>query len=312
MMLLITAVSSIPDQVDVESVALDYVRSSGTYVDNGGFEEAAVATRVGEEISVVMVEYNTRHVGMLQYIGHFSSYVTINSTSLEVMSCETVETHEVVDPLEPGNSSGSSTGSASGGGHDDPDPEPGDSDEGYRMKILYTINATMARIYKSGAQGELSEELDMLERALDLLDRGEYDEALELALEADEMVSEKMTGGGGEDPGVDPSTTPWIYGYIVVFDHEPLEDDWEKLESTFNATLIMGADDYTDSEHAYWVQVPNSTPDEISKVDGVSDVLALRGAPGDNQGDGGEAKVGELLLLPAVLCMGLAWSRRKS
>jgi hypothetical protein len=227
------------------------------------------------------------------------------------LDCETVETHEVVDPLEPGNSSGSSGGSTPGGDHEDPDPEPGDADEGYRLKILYTINATMARIYGNGDQEELSEALNLLERALELLDRGEYDKALKLALEADDMVSDKITGGG-EDPGVDPSTTPWIYGYIVVFDHDPLEEDWEKLESMFNATMMMEADEYTDSEYAYWVQVPNSTPDDISEVEGISDVLALRGAPGDNQGDGGETKVSELLLLPAVLCMGLAWSRRRS
>ena len=99
------------------------------------------------------------------------------------------------------------------------------------MKISYTINMTIAMIYDNGAEQELGEALEMLDRALELLDLGNYDEALTLAREADEIARTHIYGGdGGEpdkpvEPMPDPDTSPWLYGYIVVFDEEPGEDD---------------------------------------------------------------------------------------
>ena len=145
---MLTIVHGVPDAIDIEGRALEYIRSSENYVDNGGFGEGVVDSRIGEDVSVVIVEYSTRHVGMLQMIGHFVSYVTINSTDLEVISCTTEETQIQIEPEVPGESSGEGDGDSSDGDTDDPGPgtEPGGVGEDYRLKISYTINMTILRM----------------------------------------------------------------------------------------------------------------------------------------------------------------------
>jgi len=300
----------LPDVEDIENTALDYVRSSQNYVDYGGFDERVVGIEIFEDFSFAVVEYHTRHVGMLQMIGNFVSRLTINSTSLDVVGCSTEETRESV---EPGNSSGGEPGLPAD--PTDPDSGPGESDDEYRLRIYYTINMTRAMIYENGAEDDLAEALNMLDRAEELLNRGDPDGAWNLAFSAHEMAKNHIDEGDEEpvmsDP--EPSTAPWLEGYIVVFDHEPDEEDRQKLESMFNATCIDDAVEYTKEEHAYWVRVSGTSPEDLKQMMGVRDVLVLRGgpdAPGDSKGEssGDEQAVAEPLVssLGFFLCGFLA------
>lgn len=299
---------------DVENAALDHVKNSKNYMDNGGFDEKIVDSSLGEETSLVVIEYATRHVGMLQVIGHFTSYVTVDTETLEVLRCVEEAWQEAVDPSEPGDSDGSGDPDEPGGPGNwtdpDPEPDPGDTDEGYRLKISYTINMTLARIYENNAENDLAEAVNMLDRAQELLGRGEYDAALDLAFRAEDLVNQYLYGTDepGEEPGEDPGADmPWLYGYIVIFDHEPVDDDWSKLLTSYNATYVGEAGGYTEEANAYWVKVQGITPDDLLGMEGVADVLVLRGGP--DSGDAGE-EVCEMLAVPAFIGGALLITRR--
>jgi len=103
--------------------------------------------------------------------------------------------------------------------------------------------------------------------------------------------------------------TPWLFGYVVVFDHEPTPDEWADLKEMFNATVISEASVYVDEKYSYWVRVSGFSPDDLEEAEGVKDVLAFRGdvigpAESDTQ------QVPELLLWCSVMAGGLLTVRR--
>ncbi len=298
--LAVPAVFCLPGAEEVNKIALEYVRSSANYVDNGGFGEIVTATRLGDTICIVAVKYRTRHVGMLQVIGQFVSYVTIDSSTLQVIEATTEDiTGQIEEPdpgvNEPGNAS-------------DPD-EPilisPSEEESYRYKISYTINETREMIRKQGLEANLSEVLVLLDRAQILLDDGNYDEALNVALEAramaEKLISPAEPGEEPERPGEEEM--PWLYGYVVVFDHEPTPEEWAKLKEMFNATLIAEASVYVNEDYSYWVKVSGISPYDLEKAEGVKEVWAFRGdliSPAE-----GEDQVPEPFLWLSILAGGM-------
>jgi len=301
--LAVPAAFCLPAAEDVNKIALECVRSSPNYLDNGGFGETVTGTRVGEEICVVAVQYQTRHVGMLQVIGRFVSYVTIDSATLKVLEATTEDITGQIDEPEPG---ATEPGNAS-----DPDEPiliaPGE-DEPYRLKISYTINETREMIRKQGLEANLTDVLGLLDRAQALLDIGDYDGALNVALEARAIAEEFIYGSPAKEPSEEPDKpsekeTPWLYGYVVVFDHEPTSEEWARLKDMFNATLIAEASVYVDEKYSYWVKVSGVSPDDLEKAEGIKDVLAFRGdliGPAEGQTD-----VHELLALSSGTIGGL-------
>jgi len=158
--------------------------------------------------------------------------------------------------------------------------------------------------------------LGLLDRAQALLDIGDYDGALNVALEARTIAEEFIYGPPVVEPGEQPEKPseqemPWLYGYVVVFDHEPTPDEWAKLKDMFNATVISEASVYVDEKYSYWVKVSGVSPDDLEKAEGIKDVLAFRGdliGPAEGQTD-----VPELLALSSAIVGALlatAGSRR--
>jgi len=304
--LVVPAALCLPPAEDVNKIALEYVRSSQNYLDNGGFGEIVTATRLGEKVCVVVVEYQTRHVGMLQVIGRFASYITIDSTTLQVVEATTEDITGRGD--EPGSGS-TEPGNVSG---DEPVLISPGEEESYRYKISYTINETREMIAKQGMEENLSDVLALLDRAQALLDGGEYDEALQVVLDARAIAEQFIYGTPVDEPGEEPGSPseaemPWLYGYIVVFDHEPTGDDWERLRQMFNATLIAKASVSVDENYSYWVRVSGVSPDELRKVEGIKDVLALRGDlinPAEGHTDVPELPVPASVMAGALTIMG--------
>jgi tetratricopeptide (TPR) repeat protein len=388
--LAIPAAFCLPEAEDVNKIALEYVRSSPNYLDNGGFNETATGTRVGEKICVVVVQYQTRHVGMLQVIGQFVSYVTIDSATLQVVEVTEVASSMDEEPGEPGATepgdgsdpgepvliypgeesyrykisftindtremieregleanltdvlamldraqalldSGDYEGAANLASeawmiaeefiYGPPVEEPAliyPSEEEYRYKISYLINDTREMVKREGLEANLTDVLGLLDRAQILLDSGEYDEALKVALEAMGIAQQFIYGPAVEEPSEEPEKpsageTPWLYGYVVVFDHEPTPEEWTNLRDMFNATMIAEASVYVDEKYSYWVNVWGVSPDDLEEADGVKDVLAFSGdliAPGEGQTDIPEFVVLSSTIVGAFLAIVL--SRRR-
>lgn len=302
--LLIPVALCIPSVDDVNGVALEYIRSSSNYVDNGGFGEEVRDTKLGEDLSVVVVKYQTRHVGMLQMIGNFVSYVTINSSTLEVIDCITEATCEVEEPGNWSSSDGGNWTDGYPGNWTDTDPDdwdyPGSGDEGYRLKISYLINMTRDLIQQHAGEADFTEALGFLDKAQEVLDGGDFEGALDLALRAEDIVNRIIYGDGDEPVGTEPgSDAPWLHGYIVVFHNEPTKDDWDELGTLYNATFAGEAGSYCDESNAYWVEVSGTSPDQLKLLEGVKDVLALRTGP-EQPGDGSETGGDEMTDVPEV------------
>ncbi len=261
------AVSAANERGDIAEVALEFVRSSANYVENGGFGERIVEVRVNETIAEVTVDYSTRHVGMLQVIGRYLCHVYVNSTTLEVIDSRTETNFETEPcPSDPQEGNATSSGRAEG------------SQTGKADKVAIAINQTRAIISRHLSEANFSSALSLLDLAESRLAQGQLDEAYELLSRARRLV-DKILGGDQPDEGPNPVQTPWLYGYIVVFDHEPTDQDWNVLAKSYNASKMFPATGYTDNEHAFWVRVNGTSPEELRTAPGVVDVIVLRGAP---------------------------------
>jgi len=262
----LSSASAVPERADVEGVALEYVRTSKPYMDDGGFGEEITEIELGDEISTVSVHFQTRIVGMLQVIGDYRVHLVLNSTDLTILRSMTEATQGSEVPV-----TNNGTTDASG----DPDEGGGIDEEAWRLKILYAINRTRSLIEDNSDQFDLEEASAVLSRAEESLASGQFEIAMELAMEATSMV-ERILNPDGEDVPPDPKECPWIYGYIVVFRDEPTDAVWQDLGSGYNATKMGSAEGYTEENHAYWVRVENGTPEDLRALESVNDVIVLR------------------------------------
>jgi hypothetical protein len=335
LVLFLSACTGLPDAENLQATALEHVRSSSDYVDNGGFNETVIDMRIGDELSVVVVEYWTRHVGMLQMIGHYLCWVAIDPTTMDVIGTETQAQYDgLVDPSEPPVEPGDAGTSI---GQEEPmnwtaaDPDETNvttvSSDDLQQKISYAINATLELIREYGAEENLSEALGLLDQAIESLSTGDYEAAYDLSRRAAQIVNEYIwgqSGSTGSDPGTgvpEPGVDmPWMYGYIVVFDHAPGDEDRVALQTMFNATLEGEAVGYSGEDHAYWVSVTGIPPGDLKDLEGVKEVYALRAEPDGTIGDGeGQSAVGNpetdvpetFLLALAVGALGAAFRKTR-
>jgi hypothetical protein len=266
-------VQALPDQGEVESAALLHVVATDNYVGNGGYGERVLNVSLGEEISLVVVSYQTRSVGMLQVIGSFTSYIKVDSSSLEVLGSETSATYQVEQGGQ--GSSGSSSGSGTVG------PDPGETPVGtnttdpyepLRERAIYTINRTLGLIWTTSVDANFTEALDLVDWAWETMEAGDYDTALDIASKAYGLVVTLIYGDTTplpDDPYIYPA--PELWGFIIIFDHEPTPEDWTRLEEEFGARYGGDAQGYLGEKNAYFVQTNTTTPEELRQVEGIED-----------------------------------------
>ncbi len=361
-----------PTLEDLKSAALDYVISSDHYSSSGGYAEKVLNSTINKETAWVVIEYRTDREGMLC---HVITQLTMDPSTLQVIRAVYEEGCEVEGSGGSGN--WTEPGSA-------PGAEPGNMEDEYRLRILYTINTTRAKIYENDAEDDLGDALDILQRAEELMELEDYEKALATAIEASELVSQYLNEGDGDEPvdideeyevkisytinatltrihendaeddleealdllqearellengeygaalertrvaesmvydylygegptevpAEDPvSGTPWLYGYIVIFEDEPDDDDWNRLLSKYNASYMGKAAEYTEESNAYWVRSLDVTPDDLLEMQGVRDVLALRGGPQPSDG----TEVSQALAMPALIGVVIIFYRK--
>jgi hypothetical protein len=260
-----------PDRAEVESAALLHVVATENYVENGGFGERVLNISLGEEISLVDVSYQTRSVGMLQMIGSFISYIKVNSSSLEVLGSETGATCQVEQEGQ------ESSESSSGSGSVDPDPDQTpvsttiDPYEPLRERALYTINKTLGLVWTTSVDANFTEALNLIDWARETMDAGDYDTALDIASKAYGLVASLIgdTTPLPDDPYINPA--PEVWGFIIIFDHEPTPEDWTRLQEEFGARYGGDAQDYLGKENAYFVETNTTTPEELRHLEGIED-----------------------------------------
>jgi len=286
------AASAVNETSDVTEAALKFVRSSANFVENGGFGERVVDVRVNATVAEVTVDYSTRHVGMLQVIGRYLCHVYVDSTTLEVIDSRTETNFETEPcPSDPHEENTTSSGHAEG------------SQTGNAEKVAMAINQTREIISRHLSEANFSSALSLLDLAESRLAQAQLDEAYELLCRARRLVDEVLEGDRPEE-GPNPAQTPWLYGYIVVFDHEPTDQDWNVLAKSYNASKMFPATGYTDNEHAFWVRVNGTSPEELRTAPGVVDVIVLRGAPVQTEQQVNEMSVGTVCALAFLSAAG--------
>jgi len=279
---------ALPNQTEVENAALRYVLTSNNYVDNGGFGERVLNISLNEDVSMVVVSYQTRSVGMLQMIGSFISYIKIDSSTLEILGSETSATIQIEQEEPASSGSTGSSDNSTGSGSVDPDPvapdptypdpdEPAytnvtDPYEPLRERATYNINKTLKMIWTTSVKANFSEALDLIDWAWESMDAGDYKTALDIASKAYELVYSLIYGDPTplpDDPLITPA--PELWGFIVIFDHEPTPEDWDRLEKEFGARYGGDAQDYLGEKNAYFVETNTTTPEELRQAEGIKD-----------------------------------------
>ncbi len=318
---------ALPDTGEVERAALRHVMSTGNYVENGGFGERLLNVSLDEDVCLVVVAYQTRSVGMLQMIGSFTSYVKIDSATLEILGSETAATCQVDQGdqvIGDGNDGNGSTGSGSVDPGWVPVINSTDPLESLMERAVYTINKTLGLIWTTSVKANFTEALKLIDWALETVEAGDYDTALDIASKAYELVVSLIYDDDDpvpEDPYILPA--PEVWGFIVIFDHEPTPEDWERLEKEFGARYGGDAQEYLGEKNAYFVETNTTTPEELRHVEGIQDAREVvffdteddSATPGGKDNHpatpSGEVPEGPFVLLP-VLALAAAASRGRS
>jgi len=140
-----------------------------------------------------------------------------------------------------------------------------------RERATYTINKTLEMIWTTSVEANFTEAMDLIDWAWNTMNAGDCDTALDIASKAYELVYSLIYGNTSlpDDPLINPA--PELWGFIVIFDHEPTREDWDRLEKEFGARYGGDAQDYLGEKNAYFVETNTTTPEELRQVEGIKD-----------------------------------------
>ncbi len=195
LLVLAIATSSAAETSDFATVALNFVRSTADYIENGGFGERVVDVGVNGTVAEVVVEYNTRHVGMLQVIGRYLCHVYLNSTTLKVIASKTETNYDTLPATGTAEENASSANSTNG---------PRDS---YAGRISQGINQTREVISRYASEANFTAALSLVDLAEERLSEGRLDEAHDLLFRAEGFVHsiiEELNAEQGRSPAETP------------------------------------------------------------------------------------------------------------